>query len=29
MAVQQLGNESTSVQADGTDLVWERVFERS
>jgi len=27
MAVQQLGNETTTVYAEGTDLIWERVFD--
>src|SRR4249919_1788727 len=27
MAVQQLGNETTTIYQDGTDLVWERVFD--
>ena len=27
MAIQQLGNETTSIHAEGTDLVWERVFD--
>ena len=27
MATQQLGNETTTIYPDGTDLIWERVFD--